>query len=113
MNALSVSSISNSFMRTAVAQQQVAIDRGNVREAEAQLNDFQTKLDEDLTYLSKLQKRNHEIQHLDNSQAQSTVLNKITQSAQIAQQAAQQASRALSSAISTSPSVGTNINIVA
>lgn len=113
MNALSVNSISNSFVQTAVAQQRVTVDRGNVREAEAQLNNFQAKLDEDLTYLSKLQKRNHEVLHLDNSQAQSTVLNKITQNAQVAQRAAQQASSALSSAISTSPSVGTNINIVA
>ncbi|MDX8400029.1 MAG: hypothetical protein R8K20_07245 [Gallionellaceae bacterium] len=113
MNALSVNSISNSFVRTAVAQQRVAVDRGNVVEAESQLINFKAKLDEDLTYLSKLQKKNHEVQHLDISQAQSTVLNKINQSAQVAQRAAQQASSALSSAISTSPSVGTNINIVA
>lgn len=113
MNTLSVNSVSNIYVRTAVAQQRVAVDRGNILETEAQLSDYQQQLDEDLTYLSKLQRRNHEVQQLEGNQAQTPVLNRIDRNAQSAQQSAQQASASLAAITASSPPLGTNINIVA
>jgi hypothetical protein len=115
MNALSVNSISNTYVRTAVAQQRVSVDRGNVLETEAQLNEYQAQLDEDLTYLAKLQHKNQDIQQLEGTQAQSSVLERIGKNAQSAQQAAQSAGAALFAALSASsgPKLGTNINVVA
>lgn len=113
MNALSVNSVNNLYVRTAVAQQRVAIDRGNVLEAEAQLNDYQTQLDEDLTYLSKLQHRSHEVQQLQGSQAATNAQDRIEIKSRSAQQASQQASAALQSITAPPQAVGTNINVVA
>ena len=113
MNALSVNSISNIYVRTAVAQQRVAVDRGNVLETEAQLSDYRQQLDEDLTYLSKLQRRNHEVQQLEGNQAQTPELVRIEKNSQSAQQASQQAIASLSSAISANRTIGMNVDIVA
>jgi TolA-binding protein len=113
MNTLSVNSVSNIYVRTAVAQQRVSVDRGNVRETEAQLSQYQAKLDEDLTYLAKLQRKNHDLQQLEGNQAQTPILERIDKDAQSAAQASAQASATLSAITSSGPTVGTNINIVA
>ncbi len=109
MNTLSVNSVNNNYVRTAVAQQRVSVDRANVRETETRLEEYQAQLVEDLTYLSKLQRNDLNIQQLQSEQAQMPILERIERNARSAQQAA----AALASMSSTGSSVGSNINIVA
>ncbi len=114
MNALSVSSsTSNVPVRTALAQQRVVEDRDNIRETEAQLDYYKNKLDEDLTYLAKLQRRVHDVQSLENSQAQSTILNRITKEAKLAERFAEENGTTLTSFTPARQTLGSNINIVA
>lgn len=115
MNTISANSnsVGNIYAQTAVAQQRVAVDRGNILETEAQLSDYEQQLDEDLTYLSKLQRKSHDVQKLEGNQAQTTVLDRINMNAQSAQAASQRAIASLASILSASPVIGSNINVVA
>lgn len=113
MSALSVNSISNTYVQTSVAQQRVSADRANVLKSEAQLNQDQAQLDKDLTYLVSLQRKTQGIQQTQGAQAQSNALDRVAKNAQTAQQAAQQAQASLASATSSNQTVGTNVNVVA
>lgn len=109
MNTLSVNSVNNNYVRTAVAQQRVSVDRANVRETETRLEEYKAQLAEDLTYLSKLQRKDMDIQQLQGAQARTPTLERIEQNALSAQQAA----AALASMSDAEPTVGGNINTVA
>lgn len=113
MSALSLNSISNYYVRTTVAQQQVAIDRANVLRSESQLNQDQAQLDKDLTYLATISRKTQSVQRTEGTQAQATALSRFTQNAQVAQQAAQKAQAALSSATTSNQAIGTKVNVVA
>ena len=115
MDALPVTSTSNNnYVRTAVAQQRVVVDRGNINETEAQLEDYKAQLDEDLTYLGKLERRNHELQQLEGSQAQTAVLDRIERDARTPPPSSRQTSASLSAIFFASPSsIGSNINVLA
>lgn len=114
MNAMSVSSVSNtSYVMTTVAQQQVVTDRASVVKSETQLKQDQARLEKDLTYLASLQQKDQALQRAEGGQAQTTALDRISKNAQSAQAAAQSASALLTSASSPPPSVGTNINVTA
>lgn len=109
MNTLSVNSVNSNYVRTAVAQQRVSVDRANVRETETRLEEYKAQLVEDLTYLGKLQRKDLDIQQLQGAQAQMPTLERIERNARSAQQAA----AALASMSDAEPTVGSNINIVA
>jgi predicted PurR-regulated permease PerM len=113
MNALSVNSVNSLYVRTTVAQQRVAADRANVIESETQLRQDQTQLDKDLTYLAVLQRKTHDVQQIEGSQAQSNAENRIEQVAQSAKNAAQQASASLAFTTSASSALGASIDVEA
>lgn len=113
MNALSVNSVNSLYVRTTVAQQRVAADRANVIEDETQLRQDKTQLDKDLTYLAVLQRKTHDVQQIEGSQAQTNTVDRIDKVAQSAKNAAQQASASLAFTTTSESSLGSSIDVVA
>ena len=116
MSTLSINSVNNIFVRTAVAQQRVSSDRANVIESETQLAQDQAQLEKDLTYLATLQQKTHGIQKLEGANAQTNALERIEKKSDAAEESAQQASTLLSfiTALTSANSMtGTNVDVFA
>lgn len=114
MNALSVNSISKTYVHLSVAQQRVALDRANVLESETQLRQDEAQLDKDLTYLATVQRKTNSVEKLATSQAQENAQDQVEIKAEAAQKVSQQALASLAAANAPeSPAIGSKINIVA